>query len=147
MINTPPGKPTITRDGDCIVVHIPMKFKKRGGRKEIIVPAGYENKTPTQQQTQSALVMAIVRGHIWRGLLESGRVQTIAQIARANGVNGSYVGRILDLTLLAPDIIGAILDGREPSGLSLARLTGKRLAPLWEKQRRMFGFSVPGRPG
>lgn len=140
MINTPPGKPTIRRDGDCIVVHIPMTFKRRGGRKEIIVPQGYENKTPTKQQAQNALVMAVVRGHIWRDLLESGKVKTIAEIARANKVDGSYVSRMLDLTLLAPDIIETILDGKEPSGLSLTTLTKKQIPGEWEEQRQVLGF-------
>ena len=141
MINTPPGKPTVTRDGDCIVVHIPMTFKRRGGRKEIIVPQGYENMTPTKQQAQNALVVAIIRGHIWRDLLESGKVKTIADIARANKVDGSYVSRILDLTLLAPDIIEAIMNGMEPSGLSLAKLTRHRVPVLWEDQRALFKCS------
>ena len=143
MINTPPCKPTIRRDGDCIVVHIPMTFKRRGGRKEIIVPQGYENKTPTKQQAQSALVLAVVRGHIWRDLLESGKAKSIAEIARANKVDGSYVSRMLDLTLLAPDIIEAILDGKEPSGLSLTTLTRRQPPELWEEQRTVFGFRNP----
>lgn len=65
-------------------------------------------------------------------MIESGRAQTIAQIARTNRVDSSYVSRMLDLTLLAPDIIGAILDGHEPLGLSLARLSGKRMPGEWE---------------
>jgi len=145
MINTPPGKPTVTRDGDYIIVHIPMTFKRRGGRKEIIVPEGFEGKANPKQQSQNALVVAIVRGHIWRDLLESGKVKTIAEIARANKVDGSYVSRILDLTLLAPDIIEAIMDGREPSGLSLTTLTKKQIPLLWEEQQRFFGFSEGGR--
>jgi len=50
---------------------------------------------------------------------------------------------MLDLTLLAPDIIESILDGHEPSGLSLARLTKKQIPPLWEEQRKVFGFEIP----
>lgn len=107
------------------------------------MPQGYENKTPTKQQAQNALVMACVRGHIWRDLLESGKAKSIAEIARANKVDGSYVSRMLDLTLLAPDIIEAILDGREPSGLSLTILTNKQVPPTWGAQRRLFGFRIP----
>jgi len=88
------------------------------------------------------------RGYtIWRDLLESGKVKSIAEIARANKVDGSYVSRMLDLTLLAPDIIEAILDGKEPSGLSLTKLTKKRIPPLWEEQRLVYGFnSAPNGP-
>jgi len=135
-----PGTSTITRDGPCIVVHVPMKFKRRGGRKQIIVPGeGAESKSP-KPPAQAPLIMAVVRGHIWRDLLEFGRAQTIAQIARANGVDGSYVSRMIDLTLLAPDIIRAIMEGIEPSGLSLAQLMGTQMPPTWDEQRRVLGF-------
>jgi len=127
-------KPTITRDGDCIVVHIPMTLKRRGGRKEIIVPQGLDGKTSSKQAAQNAILVAIARAFRWKELIESGRVKTLAEIARANKVDCSYVSRTLDLTLLAPDIIDAILDGREPSGLSLARLTKKQIPLLWEEQ-------------
>lgn len=133
-------KPTITRDGKFIVIHVPMKFKQRGGRKEIIVPEGYKGKTPSKQKAQNALIVAIARAHIWRDLLESGEAKNIAEIARANKVDGSYVSRILDLSLLAPDIIEAILDGKEPSGLSLAKLTRRAPPALWEDQRQAYGF-------
>ncbi|NLH49293.1 MAG: hypothetical protein GX444_11925 [Myxococcales bacterium] len=127
-------KPTITRDGDCIVVHILMTFKRSGGRKEIIVPQGLDGKTSSKQAAQNAILVAIARAFRWKELIESGRVKNLAEIARANKVDCSYVSRTLDLTLLAPDIIDAILDGREPSGLSLARLTKKQIPLLWEEQ-------------
>ncbi len=109
--------------------------------KEIIVPEGYENKTLTKQQAQNALVMAVVRGHIWRDLLESGKAKSIAEIARANKVDGSYVSRMLDLTLLAPDIIEAILDGKEPLGLSLARLH-RGFPAEWKEQMRTLELII-----
>lgn len=142
MTNSPPGKPTITREGDCIVVHIPMTFKRRGGRKEIILPQGLEGKPSSKQMAQNAILVAIARAFRWKDLVESGRVKNLAEIARANRGDGSYVSRILDLTLLAPDIIDAILDGKEPSGLSLARLTKKQIPLLWEEQRQVLGFSA-----
>ncbi len=80
----------------------------------------------------------------WRDLLESGEVKNIAEIARANKVDGSYVSRILDLSLFAPDIIEAILDGKEPSGLFLSKLTRREPPVLWEDQRRGVGFAKLG---
>ena len=134
-------KPTITRDGDCIVVHIPMTLKRRGGRKEIIVPQGLDGKTSSKQAAQNAILVAIARAFRWKDLIESGRVKNLAEIARANRVDGSYVSRMLDLTLLAPDIIDAILDGREPSGLSLAMLTKRQIPLVWDEQRSFLGFN------
>ncbi len=105
-------------------------------------------KNPLLRRTSSSaaasvagvIIVAIARAHIWRDLLESGEVKNIAEIARASKVDGSYVSRILDLSLLAPDIIEAILDGKEPSGLSLAKLTRRNPPMLWEDQRRGYGF-------
>ena len=71
--------------------------------------------------------------------MESGEVGSIKELARRSHVNPSYVARILRLATLAPDIIEAILDGREPSGLSLRKLTGK-LPVMWDEQRERFGF-------
>ena len=139
-------RPRITREGDSIVVFVPIKFKRRRGRKEIILPP--DGLTPdgpaAKPDAQSALVVAVARAHLWRDPLESGRVKSIAEIARANRVDGSDVSRVLDLTLLAPDIIEAILDGREPSGLSFNRLTRGEIPVLWEEQRRAYGFRPAG---
>ena len=62
-------------------------------------------------------------------------------LAKNLGVDRSYVSRVLQLTLLAPDIVEAGLAGREPSGLSLAKLT-QSLPVLWDEQRELFGFPL-----
>jgi hypothetical protein len=133
---------TIHREGDLIIVTIPMTLKKRGGRKEIILPEGMvpEDSPAYRARTQSPLVIALARAHRWKALIESGRFRGVDGLARAVKLDRSYVGRILRLSLLAPDIAQAILDGREPSGLSLERLT-KALPDEWEEQRRALGFA------
>jgi hypothetical protein len=75
---------------------------------------------PIYRHDDNAMVKAIARAFRWRGLLEKGAHATIAEIAAAEKINESYVGRILRLTLLAPDIIEAILDGRQPTAMTLA---------------------------
>ena len=75
-------------------------------------------------------------------MLGSGEVDSITELADRLDVDRSYHARILRLTLLAPDIIEAILAGREPSGLSLTRLT-QTLPMLWDEQRELFGFPQP----
>ena len=132
-------KPKIRVDDDGVVVHIPMKFKRRGGRKEIIVPQGCVSTAPEKSPIQRPLVVALARAFRWQELLESGKVASIAALAKQLKVDRAYVSRILGLTLLAPDIVRAILDGNEPSGLSLARLT-KPFPVLWEEQRREMGI-------
>ncbi len=132
-------KPTIRVD-DGVVVHIPMKFKRRGGRKEIIMPdnaQAFDGGTPN---TQKPLVIALARAFRWQELLESGKVASIAALAKRLKVDRAYVSRILGLTLLAPDIVRAIMDGEEPSGLSLVRLT-KPFPVMWEEQHQEFSFT------
>lgn len=124
-------------DKGLMVVHVSMKFHRHGGRKAIIAPT--ENcEAPLEPQEE--LVMALARAHRWQSKLDSGEFKSLRELAAAVNRDTSYVGRILGLTLLAPDIIEAILDGREPDGLSLKKLTCQSLPLLWEEQRKKFGF-------
>jgi hypothetical protein len=133
---------TVRRNGERITVFIPMVLKVRGGRKEVILPdAVMPNDSPARKSAvQETLVIAVARAHRWKSLLESGRFSSIAALARAINMDNSYVARLLNLTLLAPDIVQAILEGHEPSGLSLEKLT-KNLPLDWEEQRNTLGFA------
>lgn len=86
------------------------------------------------------MVKAIARAHRWRRLLESGEYASITELVAAEKINQSYVCRILRLTLLAPEIVEAILDGREKSGMDLAML----MEPFpvdWREQCYAFRLS------
>ena len=109
---------------DCrtITVRVPISFRKRGGRRLVLSPASIKGAT-TAGAVNNALVKAVARAFRWRGLLENGRHATIADIAAAENINESYVGRLLRLTLLAPAIIERILTELDGSGLQLERLT------------------------
>jgi len=129
----------IAAEGAQLVVSVPLAMKRRGGRKQVIVPGGAESGTPAQPRTNASLALTIARAHRWRELLEDGRYASIRELALALGVDNSYVARLLRLSLLAPDIVEAILDGTEPSGLSLGKLFR---APMeWESQRQELGMS------
>ena len=123
----------VTGDGG-LRIRVPMSLKRRGGRREIVITQGLPRPRRSATQTHSALVLAVVRGHRWKELLESGRYPSIDALAARMGVDSSYVGRHLNLALLAPDIVEAVLMGREPDGLSLGTLF--RLPIEWEEQRR-----------
>ena len=134
-------RPTVERDGDQLVIRVPMKFKKRGGRKEIIVPEGLSGAQPRKSPAQEPLVTALARAFHWQELIDSERYSSVTELAEALGVDRSYVGRIMRLALLAPDIVEAIVRGEEASGLSLEGLT-KVVPTLWDEQRERFGIAA-----
>jgi hypothetical protein len=99
-------------DGTTLVIRIPMRFQRRGGRKRIVAPDGSEIAPATKPQPDGTLVKALARAWRWQRMLEESRFASIRELAEAERVGVSYVARILRLTLLAPDIVEGILDGR-----------------------------------
>lgn len=118
-------------------VHVPMTFRKRSGRREIIVPDGLDATNDCAPDYHEALVIAISRAHRWKKMLDEGRYGSIAELAQAVKINRHYLARLLRLTLLAPDIIEAILDGREPDGMSLEQLR-RPMSMVWKEQCKML---------
>jgi hypothetical protein len=114
-----------------------MAFTKRGGRKLVISPDGGSTVASTRPRIDNTMVKALARAFRWRRLLETGTFATVEEIAAAEKINASYVGRVLRLTLLAPDIVEAILDGRQPADLTLAALM-QPFSPNWNAQMRRF---------
>ena len=104
-----------------VTVTVPFAIRKRGGRKLVITPDGTESSPKPRSRVDSALLKALARGFRWRKLLETGEFSTIQEIADAEDINPSYVSRVLRMTLLAPEIVEAILAGKQPEGLTLAR--------------------------
>jgi len=123
---------------ETLTIRIPMRLQRRGGRKLIMMPEGVA--APARNPSRDkALVKALVRAHRWRRRIESGQVKSITDLAEQEGVTDAYVCRLLPLTCLAPDIVEAILDGRQPRWLRLAEVLGN--GPLgWEAQRSVWGL-------
>jgi hypothetical protein len=123
-----------------LTVRVPLAIHKRGGRKLVLTLANKGNCGPSG--ADSTLVKALARAFRWRRMLETARYGTIDELAAAEGINGSYVCRILRLTLLAPDIVEAILDGRHPDGMTLPGLM--QLFPVeWGRQLDLGRPSSP----
>jgi hypothetical protein len=111
----------VTGAAQMLTVRVPLAVRQqRGGRKLMIAPGGMAPRGTSAADT--TLVKALARAFRWRRLLESGRYGTIKEMAAAEKMAESYLSRILRLTLLAPDIVEAILDGRQPEGMTLPRL-------------------------
>ena len=113
------GRPTLSKDGRTITVRIPITLRHQGGRKQVVTPAGATPWIPIQPRVDNTMVKAIVRAYRWRDMLESGDYATVRDLAKAEAINESYLGRVLRLTLLAPKIVEAILEGRQPAILEL----------------------------
>jgi hypothetical protein len=124
---------------DTLTIRIPMRLQRRGGRKLIVTPEGVA--APARKpRPDEILIKALVRAHRWRRKIESGRAKSITDLAEQEGVTDAYVCRLLPLTCLAPEIVEAILDGRQPKGLRLAEMLGN--GPVgWEEQRGAWRFS------
>jgi DNA-binding IscR family transcriptional regulator len=80
---------------------------------------------------------ALARAFCWKQMLESGEFATIAELAEREGIAPSYMTRILRLTLLAPGIVEAILDGRQGPEVTLSRVL-EPLPDLWVAHRPSF---------
>jgi len=130
----PACRPTVQQDGDCIVIHIPMTFRRCNGRKQIVLPDGIAPKHTPDDDVRCPLKVALARAFRWQKMIESGGVKSNCDLARRLKLDQSYIARTIRLASLAPDIVEAILRGNEPSGLSLKSLRGE--IPLsWDEQR------------
>jgi hypothetical protein len=112
-----------------------MRFQRRGGRKRIVAPDGSELAPTRKPQADGTLVKALARAWRWQRRLEDGEYANLAEQADAERISRSYVCRVLRLTLLAPDLVERILDGRRTAGLA------QLLRPFpvdWQKQRERF---------
>ncbi len=131
------AKGAFLQEAGALTVTLPMAFKKRGGRKLVIAPNGADAWALPRARIDNTMVKALARAHRWKKQLDSGRYPTVQDLADAEKINPSYIARVLRLTLLAPDIVEAILDGRQPPRLQLDDL----LAPFpveWEAQKLAF---------
>jgi hypothetical protein len=129
------GRVETRLDGTTLVVRIPMRFQRRGGRKRIVAPDGSELVSAAKPQPDGTLVKALARAWRWQRMLDEGRFPSIRELAQAECVSLSYVSGILRLTLLAPDIVERMLDGR--SAAQLVQLM-QAFPVEWDRQRERF---------
>ncbi|NPD20460.1 hypothetical protein [Alterinioella nitratireducens] len=104
---------------ETVTLHVPFRIVKRGGRKEMQLPDG----AIQSRRTDSTLVKALARAFRWKQMLESGEFATIRELAEREGMTPSFLTRILRLTLLAPEIVTAVLDGTQFADLTLKTAT------------------------
>ena len=118
---------------------VPIQFRQRGNQVRVVVPAAGDERTRTPDRT---LLGIIARAMAWRQRIERGEVNSLREIAKAENVNPSYVGRLLPLAYLAPDIVEFIMNGQQPVELSAQQLLYRKdLSNDWSRQRQQLGFN------
>ena len=120
-----------------ITVRVPIKIRRRPGRKMMVMPAltaGGDATIPTR--ADPALLKALARAFRYQRLLDEGKYASISEMAAAEKLERGYLGSLLRLTLLAPDIVQGILDGRAPEEMSLPRMLDG-FALNWAEQAKM----------
>ncbi len=128
------GRDAVQASGAASQIHtisLPIQFKRRAGRREIILPAS--GKTAASAVPNHVFLLTLARAFRWKDLLETGKFLSVKALAEAVGLERSYVGRLLNLTLLSPKIVETIVGGDEPDGLAIATL--RQGVPVrWEEQ-------------
>jgi hypothetical protein len=129
-------KITVRRDGGKVVVSVPVRFYRRNGRQMILAECtDSESDSIEAAAPNNALLAALAKAYAWQEQLESGQFEDLEDIAKEQGVDRSYVGRMLRLTSLAPDIVESILSGTTYADISL-RHCRKGVPASWDEQRR-----------
>lgn len=130
-------KAELSKDGKEIIVTIPMQLRRRGGRKLIIAPDGMEPPPPREE----TLAKLVAKAHHWLRLMENGQITSYRAIAEQEKLDESYVAKVMNLTLLAPDIVEMILDGRQPDVMTWRELR-KPFPMVWSEQRERWGIQA-----
>jgi DNA invertase Pin-like site-specific DNA recombinase len=132
-------QPEARNEQDLLHLRIDARLQRWGAEIRLVVAPDADGSRPARPDTQ--LIKAIARGRIWYQRLVSGEARSLRDLAEALQVNERYVSRVLRAALLAPDIVEAILEGRQSPQLSVDKL---RFGPplLWDEQRQVFGFSA-----
>jgi hypothetical protein len=116
-----------------ITVRVPLAIRHRPGRKTVVTPMA-DGVAPVTTRADPALVKALARAFRYQRMLDEGRYASITELAAVEKLDRGYLGSLLKLTLLAPDIVESVLDGRHPERIGLPVLLDT-LPAAWDAQR------------
>jgi hypothetical protein len=126
-----------TDQSELITILLPVSFRRRAQGEKLIIAAGDAPASNPDQQ----LIRAVATSHSWFSKIRDGGIASLRELAERQGMDRSDTGRILRLAFLAPDIVEAILQGRQPRDLTYKRLMRLRILPVsWAEQRESLGF-------
>lgn len=130
---------TSIKDGE-MSVFMPLKLKKRGGRKMVLAPEGVQ--PPVDDSgVDMTLLKALVKAHLWQRQLKSGKYSGMKELCERESITAKYAQLILRLNFLAPKLKEAIINGTQPRHLKLADLMNN-VPLLWNEQEEMFGLKI-----
>jgi site-specific DNA recombinase len=127
---------SLDRSGDEPTLRLPMTIVRRRGQVLAIGPAGTSPREPTG--IDPALSAALIRAESWKRQLFAGEAKNVEAIGAAEGIRAAYVAKVLRVAFLAPDLKDAILQGRQPDGLTLQAVMTRDLPLAWDEQRRLY---------
>ncbi|MCG9076344.1 site-specific recombinase resolvase [Laribacter hongkongensis] len=131
-------------DGQRVTL-VPLTVKRRHNRK-LLIPPTPQSAAAMAGGLDVPMIKTLGKAFYWKRQIDEGRYATVTDLARTLKLETGWVAEVLRLTLLAPDIVEAILDGRQPRHLNLQTLRGRHdLLPRdWAEQRKVLGFTDPG---
>jgi hypothetical protein len=112
----------VTSPVSHIIVRVSLKIRRRPGRKTMVSLGAGQDGRSIATKADPALVKALARAFRYQKLLDEGRYASISEMAAGERIERGYLGTLLRLTLLAPEMVEAILNGREPEGVTLPAL-------------------------
>ena len=128
------GKLEKDKDGKPVIV-VPFHIRHLGPRQSIVLDCGSKFNDVVDEPLPKSIILA----HQYAQMLESGRYSTVLELARSLKLDRSYVARTLSLVNQAPDIIVAVMQGKTPPEMTLAK-AANNLPEDWQEQRELFGF-------
>ena len=114
----------------------PVAFRRRGVEMRLVLPAVASQND--RSKCDPTLIKAIARGHAWFEELAAGRARSLRELAERDGITRRYVRRLVDLAFLSPELVEAILHGRQPVELTATRLTELDLPLDWTEQHKLL---------
>lgn len=123
------------------VTVVPLTIKRRQNRK-VLTPPPSSAPDSSVGGFDESMIRTLGKGFHWQRQLDEGRYPHVSDLARKQKLERGWVSEILRMTLLAPDIITAIVEGRQPRHVNLHALRGRiDIIPRdWNEQRRLLGF-------
>jgi len=122
--------------GSTIELTAAVEFKRRGTETKLVLLGSAQQNHASR--CDPALIKAIARGRAWFEELATGRAQSLQDLARRDGITRRYIRRLVDLAFLSPQLVEAILQGRQPVVLTATRLTELDLPLDWAEQKRLL---------